>query len=107
MLFGACTARLVRLSRGTKDITLDIQKIVVDLKSEKERLDRAIEALEDLNSRSDPSRSRKPSKSATSVEMRPASANKTGRALTPEGRRRLSESMKRRWAERRKKGQTK
>jgi Spy/CpxP family protein refolding chaperone len=39
--------------------------------------------------------------------MRPASANKTGRALTPEGRRRLSESMKRRWAERRKKGQTK
>jgi Spy/CpxP family protein refolding chaperone len=86
---------------------LDIQNIVEDLKSEKERLDRAIAALEDPDSRSAPSKSRKPTKPATSVGMRPASANKTGRALTPEGRKRLSESMKKRWAERRKKGQAK
>jgi hypothetical protein len=37
----------MRLSIGTKELTLDIQKIVVDLKNEKERLDRAIAALED------------------------------------------------------------
>jgi Spy/CpxP family protein refolding chaperone len=86
---------------------LDLQKIVVDLKSEKERLDRAIAALEDTDTRSVASKSRKPTRPATSVDTRAASANKTGRALTPEGRKRLSESMKKRWAERRKKGQGK
>jgi Spy/CpxP family protein refolding chaperone len=86
---------------------LDIQQIVADLKNEKERLDRAIEALGDRDSRSVASKSRNVTKPATSMSTRPASANKTGRALTPEGRKRLSEAMKKRWAERRKKGQAK
>ena len=106
MFFGDCAARLMRLSRGTKELTLDIQKIVVDLKSEKERLDRAIAALEDTDSRSGASKSQKPTRPVISG-TRAASANRTGRALTPEGRMRLSESMKKRWAERRKKGQGK
>jgi hypothetical protein len=86
---------------------LDIQKIVIDLKSEKERLDRAIAALEDTDSRSGASRSRNLTKPGNSVDTKPPSADKTGRALTAEGRKRLSESMKQRWADRRKKGQSK
>jgi hypothetical protein len=85
---------------------LGIQKIVVDLKSEKERLDRAIAALEDTDSRSGASKSRKPARPVI-LDTPAASANKGGRALTPEGRMRLSESMKKRWAERRKKGEGK
>jgi hypothetical protein len=106
MLFPNCAAKLMRLSK-TKELKLDIQKIVVDLKSEKERLDRAIAALEATNSRSVASKSRTLAKRENSVHTRSASASKTGRALTEEGRKRLSESMKKRWAERRKKGQAK
>ena len=84
---------------------MDIQQIVADLKNEKERLDRAIEALGDRGSVA--SKSRTLAKRENSVETRSASASKTGRALTEEGRKRLSESMKKRWAERRKKGQAK
>jgi len=67
---------------------LDIQKIVEDLKTEKERLDRAIVALEDTRSRSGASKSGKPTRPVIS-DTRAASANRTGRTLTPEGRRRL------------------
>jgi hypothetical protein len=75
---------------------MDIQKIIVELKNETERLDRAIAALEQ---RDNP-------KSSTSLKARkpaPPASKQTGRRLTAEGRKRLSESMKKRWAERRKK----
>jgi Spy/CpxP family protein refolding chaperone len=75
---------------------LDIQEIVAEFKSEAERLDRAIAALEETDSPSGASKSRALSKPVASV-------NKTRGPLTPEGRKRLSESMKKRWAERRKK----
>jgi hypothetical protein len=90
-----------------KELTLDIQKIVVDLKSEKDRLDRAIAVLEATDSGWVASKSPTVANPRISVDTRSASASKAGRALTEEGRKRLSESMKKRWAERRKKGQAK
>jgi hypothetical protein len=75
---------------------MNIQEVVVELRNETERLDRAIAALEQLDS----------PKSSTSPTVRKPSApagKETGRRLTAEGRKRLSESMKKRWAERRKK----
>ena len=71
---------------------MSIETILTDLKREREQLDRAIAALEG-SARSAP---RKASNRAS---------NGTGRrgGITPEGRRRLSEAMKKRWAERRKK----
>ncbi len=68
---------------------MDIERILNDLKRERDRLTRAIEALEGKN----PLR-------ATGARG-PGKGRK--RRLTPEGRKRLSEMMKRRWAERRKK----
>jgi len=80
---------------------LDTEKIVADLKIEKERLDRAIAALEETDVRSAASKRRNLTRPLTSAGTQPA--NQTGRQLTPEGRKRLSESMKKRWALRRKK----
>ena len=76
---------------------MNIQKVVAELKNETKRLDRAIAALEEPDSY--PRSSKSPR-----VTKLPAPAGKqTGRRLTAEGRKRLSESMKKRWAERRKK----
>jgi hypothetical protein len=80
---------------------LDIQKIVTDLKKEREQLDRAIATLEGLNSVSTPTNGRVAAKQVVSAS--PTNSGRRGR-LTAEGRKRLSEAMKRRWAERRKKG---
>jgi len=65
---------------------VDRQEIIAELKSELHRLDNAIAALD--------------GGSITSVDGMPT-AKRTNR-LTPAGRRRLSEMMKQRWAERRK-----
>ena len=74
---------------------MDIQRIVSELKKERDHLDRVIALLartgEGGNS-SEGSRSR--------VTRRPATRK---RHLTPQGRKRLSDLMKKRWAERRKK----
>jgi Spy/CpxP family protein refolding chaperone len=78
---------------------LNIEKIVAE--TEKARLDRAIVALEESDVRSAVVKRRNFAKPLTSVRNQPA--NQAGRQLTPEGRNRLSESMKKRWAERRRK----
>ena len=74
---------------------MDIERIVADLKKEGDRIARAIEALENASS-------------SGGVGSRSASAstfsNRKKRGLTRAGRRRLSLMMKKRWAERRKKG---
>lgn len=70
---------------------MDINVIVTELKKERDRLDRAIAAL-DGGSKA----------AATKSVGRPA-AHKRGSRLTPAGRKRLSEMMKKRWAERRRK----
>jgi len=74
---------------------LDVEKIIADLKSERDRIGRAIDALSGSAPR------RGPAKMAASA---PANTGKKRGRLTAAGRKRLSEAMKRRWAERRKKG---
>ena len=80
---------------------MEIDRIVADLKKERDRLISAITALVGAGS------------AATGRRGRPAvakpGATKTKRhgGITKEGRKRLSELMKKRWAERRKKGLTK
>jgi hypothetical protein len=84
---------------------LDIQKIIANLKNERERLDRAIAALDETDSPPGASKSRTLIKPLASSNMQLPSANtKTRGRITEQRRKRLSESMKKSWAERRKKG---
>ena len=70
---------------------MDLARIISELRSERDRIDRAIAALEGIGS----------TKSTSST---PAPVSKRRRHhLTAEGRKRLSEMMRKRWAERRKK----
>ncbi len=83
---------------------MEIDKIVADLKKERDRLVKAISALVGMGSTSTGAkRGRKPGPKAKAV---PAKRKRRG-GISKEGRKRLSELMKKRWAERRKKGQTK
>jgi hypothetical protein len=75
---------------------LDIGRIVAELKRERDRLSQAIAALEGQSPKATARRS--------AVPYRAAHSKKRGGRLTPEGRKRISEAMKRRWAEQRKKG---
>jgi Spy/CpxP family protein refolding chaperone len=74
---------------------LDTGRIVAELKRERDRLSRAIAALE--------GESPKAAAKKSSVPNRAAHSKKRGGRLTPEGRKRLSDLMKKRWAEKRKK----
>jgi hypothetical protein len=83
---------------------LDIQQIISDLKNERERLDRAIAALEETDSQPSASSNRTLTTRRVSAHTQLATANKKTRGdITDERRKRLSESMKKSWAERRKK----
>jgi hypothetical protein len=82
---------------------LDIQEIIKYFKNERERLDRAIAALEETDSRPNASRNRMLTRPRASADTQLASTNtKTRGGITDERRKRLSESMKKSWAERRK-----
>ena len=82
---------------------MDVQEIIAELKNETERLNQAIAALEGVGSRQGTTKSRSPIKTATVANMRHVSTGKKTRGvMTEEGRRRLSEAMKKRWAARRK-----
>ena len=78
---------------------MDIQKIVSELERERERIGKAIAALVESASSS--------ITAWTSGRTRKTAAprkRKTRRGgITPAGRKRLSEAMKKRWAERKKK----
>ena len=76
---------------------MEIDRIVADLRREADRIGKAISAL--LGSASGTPAKRGPKPKAQGVQKR----KRRGR-LTPEGRKRLSEAMKKRWAERRRKG---
>jgi len=78
-----------------KERTLDIERIVADLKRERARLSGAIAALEGTSS--DGAR-----RSAAAPALA-APTKKRRHRLTAAGRKRLSEMMKKRWAEYRKK----
>ncbi len=72
---------------------MDLERIVAELKTERDRLDQAIAALEGKRTGATP----KP------AAPRAQKKSRRGHGLTAAGRKRLSEMMKKRWAERRKK----
>jgi hypothetical protein len=76
---------------------LDIEKIVAELKLERDKISRAIEALDGAST------TRTTSKAIASLLSTPAVAGKR-KVHTAESRKRLSIAMKKRWAERKKKG---
>jgi hypothetical protein len=81
---------------------LEIQEIIAELKKESERIGRAIEALEGMDPSPIAATGRRLGRPPTNPNLRTAPTSKqTGHGLTAEGRRRLSEAMKKRWAERR------
>ena len=73
---------------------MDIHAIVKELKRERDRLTTAITALEETDSAPAPQMSSPTAKVA-------APSTGTGHHLTPEGRKRLSDSMKKLWAAKR------
>jgi len=79
---------------------MDVNQILQQLKSERTRLDGAIQALEGLNSagvRRGPGR---PAGSARAAQ--PSTGKRRGpRHMSAQARKRISEMMKKRWAERR------
>jgi len=75
---------------------MDIQTILGDLKRERERLDRAIAALEGLGSGA-----RRRGRPVGSVNAK--SAKRPRRHMSAAARKRISEMMKQRWAERKRK----
>jgi hypothetical protein len=82
---------------------MEVQEIIAELKNETKRLNEAIAALEGLGSRQSTTKNHKSIASANGANIRPSSMGKQTRGrLTAEGRKRLSEAMKKRWAARRK-----
>ncbi|MCU1284100.1 MAG: hypothetical protein JWO13_450 [Acidobacteriales bacterium] len=73
---------------------MDINRILNELRAERDRLEKAISALESVGGK-------------TVGQRSPVSAtpkrNKTTRRLSAAGRKRISQAMKKRWAEARKK----
>jgi len=76
---------------------MDIQNILSSLKMERERLDRAIAALEGIGA-SGPRRRGRPVGSGNK-----SAAGRPRRHMSPAARKRISEMMKQRWAERKRK----
>jgi hypothetical protein len=93
--------QLNETSQTWRSTYLEIDKIVADLKKERDRLVRAITALVGAGSAATRRRGRKAGPKAAGTKR------KRRGGITREGRKRLSELMKKRWAERRKKGLTK
>jgi hypothetical protein len=77
--------------------TLDTQEIVKELKAERNRLDKAIAALDGANNTG-------ATATATETSGNGASSPQERHGISAAGRKRLSMLMKKRWAERRKKG---
>ncbi len=77
--------------QGSCGENMNIDQILNELRNERDRLTRAIEALESTKS------------TRSAVRRAGGIRGRRKNRLTPEGRRRLSQMMKRRWAERRKK----
>jgi len=77
---------------------LDLEKIVAELEQERDRLNQAIALLKERNF---PANARR-----TAAGNGQGSRARRGRRLTAGGRKRLSELMKKRWAERRRKAKS-
>jgi hypothetical protein len=82
---------------------MEVQEIIAELKNETKRLNEAIAALEGLGSRQSATTNHTSIAAANGANMRQSSMGKQTRGrLTAEGRKRLAEAMKKRWAARRK-----
>ena len=82
---------------------MDVQEIIVELKNETARLNRAIAALEGAGSRQKITKSRTPVKAMGVAKRGQASTGKKpGKGMSAEARKRISEAMKKRWAAQRK-----
>ncbi len=79
---------------------MDIQNILGDLKRERERIDRAISALEGLGGGQ-----RRRGRPAGSRNVA-SSAKRPRRHMSASARKRISEMMKQRWAERKRKSKS-
>ena len=80
---------------------MDTSKILADLRAEQSRIEQAIAALEALDGSGPTTRSYRRAVSS----VKPAKRTRR-RRMSAAGRKRISEMMKRRWAERRKKAAT-
>jgi len=78
---------------------MDIQSVLSDLRRERERIDQAIAALEGLGS-AGPRRRGRPVGSGNKSAGRPR------RHMSAAARKRISEMMKQRWAERKRKAKS-
>jgi len=78
---------------------LTIDTIVTELKAERDRINHAITALEGMSSNE--------AAPAAVTKQAKATAPKRRGGITAAGRKRISEMMKRRWAERRQKAKSK
>ena len=88
-------ANYSRLSETLERGSMNLGQIVSELKRERDDLNRAIAALEGIGGRR--SQNGKISEKASTAQT----SRKRRRGLSAEGRRRISEAMKKRWAERR------
>lgn len=79
---------------------MDLATIVAELKRERDRLSSAIAALEGVGSGGRGRRRGRPPGSGASTGRRRGRR----RHMSPEARRRISEMMKKRWAERKRRG---
>ncbi len=82
---------------------MDLQNILNDLKKERERLDRAITALEGPGD--GPRRRGRPAGSGGGSPSAP-SGGRPRRHMSAAARKRISEMMKKRWAERKRKAKS-
>lgn len=80
---------------------MDIQTILADLKRERDRLSAAITALEGAG----PRRRGRPVGSGA-AKSTPAAGKRARRHMSPAARKRISEMMKQRWAERKRKAKS-
>jgi hypothetical protein len=79
---------------------MDIQSVLSQLEAERNRVTQAIEALQQLQGISSKPRRGRPPKNQQSAGV---IAMPKKRTMSPAARRRISEMMKKRWAERRRK----
>jgi hypothetical protein len=85
-----------RTDSEPEESTLDTGRIVAELKRERDRRNLAIAALDGHSPQS--------AAQTSAVPSRATRSKRKGDRLTPAGRKRLSDLMKKRWAARRKKG---
>jgi hypothetical protein len=81
---------------------MNLQVIVAELKEERDRIDRAIAVLNGITTNNGVRATNARTRAARPASTRSSRRSRRGH-LTAAGRKRLSELMKRRWAERRRK----